>query len=170
MVMYGNDRDAEGVKGVLKKQDGMTLVELLATLLLSSVIILLIWTTIAISMKYNVTETKKLQMQQEANYIITDIQRIHRNAVCYKIEQVNGTWMSIDCLSDKRISIYTNPNFNINLAGPSGPIYTKDKQSKDENGTYYPSYILTVTITDSDKKNLNIEIQTTISRFDERAE
>lgn len=67
-----------------EKEQGMTLVEVLATLLLTALITTLIWTSISISLKYNIVETKKLKMQQEANYIITAIQSIHRKEKCYK--------------------------------------------------------------------------------------
>lgn len=68
-----------------KKQSGMTLVEVLAALVLSSLVILLIWTTISISMKYNIAETKKLRLQQEMNYVVTRIQQEHRYRDCYII-------------------------------------------------------------------------------------
>jgi len=68
------------------KQSGMTLVEVLATLVLSSLVMIIIWTTVSISMKYSATETKKLHLQQEANYIITKIQQVHRQSDCYRLE------------------------------------------------------------------------------------
>jgi len=64
----------------------MTLVEVLVTLVLASLVIALIWTTVSISMKYNITESKKLNLQQEANYIITKLQQEHRQRDCYKID------------------------------------------------------------------------------------
>ena len=71
----------------------MTLVEVLVVLVLSSLVILLIWTTVSISMKYNITETKKLRLQQEMNYIITKLQQEHRIRDCYdvsiKVEEIS---------------------------------------------------------------------------------
>ena len=60
---------------MIKKQSGMTLVEVLVVLVLSSLVTLLIWTTVSISIKYNINETKKLRLQQEMNYIITKLQK-----------------------------------------------------------------------------------------------
>ncbi|GKV54431.1 hypothetical protein NCCP2222_03780 [Sporosarcina sp. NCCP-2222] len=152
---------------MLKKQDGMTLVEVLATLLLTSLVIVLIWTTVAISMKYNVTETKKLQMQQDANYIITDIQRIHRKYECYQIIQENqGSWEVQECSNGKIISVYSNPAFKYELSGQPEKIFTKQK--KEEAGVRYsPSYLLTVSVNTDKNNGPSIKVQTTISRIDE---
>jgi len=167
--MYGNEPGTEGVEGVLKKQDGMTLVEVLATLLLSSLVIMLIWTTVAITMKYNLTETKKLQMQQDANYIITDIQRIHRKYDCYQIikQENNGSWEVQECANGKIISVYSNPAFQYELSEQPEKIYTKNKQD-DINGLYTPSYLLIVEVYVTENKGPSIKVQTTISRIDER--
>ncbi|PID21426.1 hypothetical protein CSV61_09375 [Sporosarcina sp. P3] len=61
----------------------MTLVEVLATLLLVTLVTGLIWTTISISSRSNILETNKLRLQQEGNYISTEILRIHRTCKEY---------------------------------------------------------------------------------------
>jgi len=53
---------------VRKNESGVTLVELLAVLVLISIVTAIIWNTVFISMRHNTTETKKLRLQQEANY------------------------------------------------------------------------------------------------------
>lgn len=68
-----------------KKERGMTLVEVLATLVLISLVTGLIWTTVSIATKFGVSETSELKLQQEANYIITELQRIHRNCYTYEL-------------------------------------------------------------------------------------
>lgn len=144
----------------------MTLVEVLATLLLSSLVIMLIWTTVAISMKYNIVESKKLQMQQDANYMITDIQRIHRKYDCYKItEKDSGSWEVQDCENGKVISVYTSSIYKYKVDGPVNKIYTKDEPPL--NGSYYPSYDLSIKVSDLTKEKPFVEIETTISRIDE---
>ncbi|ARJ37830.1 hypothetical protein SporoP8_02360 [Sporosarcina ureae] len=62
----------------------MTLVEVLATLLLVTLVTGLIWTTISISSRSSVLETNKLRLQQEGNYISTEILRIHRTCKEYE--------------------------------------------------------------------------------------
>lgn len=153
---------------MIKKESGMTLVEVLATLFLSSLVIMLIWTTVAISIKYNIVETKKLQMQQEANYIITDLQRIHRKYDCYQIKSENGEWSSVNCANGNTISKYPNSKFKYELIGYPEIVYTRHKEAKAAGKAYSASYPLTVKISNLDEKGSILEISTTISRFDEQ--
>lgn len=79
----------------------MTLVEVLATLLLVTLVTGLIWTTISISSRSNVLETNKLRLQQEGNYISTEILRIHRTCKEYDLV-ITPTNISVEnCEIDK---------------------------------------------------------------------
>ncbi|PIC67865.1 hypothetical protein CSV71_03915 [Sporosarcina sp. P21c] len=69
---------------IRKNQQGMSVVELLATLLLVSLVFVIIWTTFSISTRLNTSETAKLRLQQEANYIATEAQRLHRKCLNYE--------------------------------------------------------------------------------------
>ena len=71
-----------------KHEKGMTLVQVLVTLVLVSLVGALIWTTVTISMNYNITETKKLRLQQEMNYIITKLQQdtVERDRERYEVD------------------------------------------------------------------------------------
>ncbi|WP_252502820.1 PilW family protein [Sporosarcina sp. Marseille-Q4943] len=155
---------------MMRKQNGMTLVEVLATLLISSLVIMLVWTTVTISMKHNIVETKKLQMQQEVNYIITDLQNIHRKSknVCYQIKEEDGMWKIVECLNGDTISTYFNPKFNYELSGYPDMIFTKQKEAMNAGRAYSPSYSLSVKVSSLDDKGPILEISTTISRFDEQ--
>ena len=62
----------------LKNEKGVTLVELLAVLVLVSMVASIILTTFINVNSYNVTEMKKLKMQQDANYIVTTLLQKHR--------------------------------------------------------------------------------------------
>lgn len=69
----------KGEDNLLKdNESGISLVELLATLALVSIVISLIWTAFSVSTKFNLIETQKLKLQQEANYIVAEVQRLHR--------------------------------------------------------------------------------------------
>lgn len=68
-----------------RNESGMTLVELLATLALVSLVTGLIWTTVQIAVKFNIGETSSLRIQQEANYIIAELQVVHRTCAKYKL-------------------------------------------------------------------------------------
>lgn len=152
---------------MVRKQDGMTLVEVLATLLLSSLFILLIWTTVAISMRYNIVETKKLKMQKEANYIITDIQRIHRSFECYQITTDDqGTWRSSKCSNGEVITIYSNSDYRYLLDGYPSEIYTKPIKDKEEDYSYELS-VKIYELDNNNDNNPNLEVKTVISRYEE---
>ena len=62
----------------LKNEQGVTLVELLVVIVLVSMVASLIMTTFFIVNRYNLTETRKLKLQQDANYIVTTILQKHR--------------------------------------------------------------------------------------------
>ncbi|MBD7983021.1 prepilin-type N-terminal cleavage/methylation domain-containing protein [Sporosarcina sp. Sa2YVA2] len=153
---------------MLWKERGMTLVEVLVTLLLSSLIIVLISTTIMISMKYNIAESKKTQMQQEANYIITDIQRIHRQYSCYEIieNEVDEEWIIKDCINNKNISIYNSYPFAIKLS-ESGKIYTKRNVNDESESLYNAKYPLTVTVSLNSNPSLKVDIKSLIFRYED---
>lgn len=68
-----------------KSEKGMTLVEVLATLLLLSLVTGVIWTTISIATQFNVSQTSVLSLQKEANYIVSELQRVHRNCNTYEL-------------------------------------------------------------------------------------
>jgi len=79
----------------------MTLVEVLATLLLVTLVTGVIWTTISISSRSNISETNKLRLQQEGNYISTEILRIHRTCKEYDLV-ITPTKISVEnCEIDK---------------------------------------------------------------------
>lgn len=68
-----------------KNEQGMTLVEVLAVLVLVSLVTGVIWTTISIATKFNMSETSYLKLQQEANYIISELQQVHRHCETYRL-------------------------------------------------------------------------------------
>jgi len=141
------------------QQSGMTLVEVLAVLLLTALVIMLIWTTVLTSMKYNITETKKLRMQQEANYIITELQQIHRKCDTYRLEERNGgIWMT-DCTgtvpqSDKKIG--SENDFIISGLPTEQEIKAKTTDS---------SMDVNLVIADPVKNKLEVSVSTVITRY-----
>ncbi|GKV70496.1 hypothetical protein NCCP2716_29940 [Sporosarcina sp. NCCP-2716] len=68
-----------------RQEDGMTLVEVLAVLVLVSLVTGIIWSVISIATKFNISETSTLRLQQEANYIIADLQQVHRHCESYQL-------------------------------------------------------------------------------------
>jgi len=151
---------------VRKNESGVTLVELLAVLALISIVTAIIWNTIFISMKHNTTETKKTRLQQEANYVIAEIQRYHRQCDSYGLTiQVDEVTMK-NCVREIGNPIadaIISNGFRYESLMESGeqefnntPINTKTSDS---------SLTFKLTVKDSENDNLEVNIPTTISRY-----
>lgn len=84
----------------MKDEKGKTLVEVLATLLLLTLVTGVIWTTISVATKFNVGETSTLKLQQEANYIISELQQVHRNCYEYKLTISTNEVKVTECKGD----------------------------------------------------------------------
>ncbi|EGQ22511.1 hypothetical protein HMPREF9372_2838 [Sporosarcina newyorkensis 2681] len=89
-----------------KKEKGMTLVEVLATLVLLSLIVGIIWTTYFIASKSNVKEMSVLRLQQEANYIIAELQQVHRHCTSYELTITKDEIAIQNCESEKNPDSY----------------------------------------------------------------
>ncbi|WP_040851224.1 type II secretion system protein [Planococcus halocryophilus] len=68
-----------------KNQNGITLVEVLAALVLVSLIAGIAWTAISIGFKHAAVETQKTQIQQDANLIISSLTGVHRRSATYSL-------------------------------------------------------------------------------------
>ncbi|MFP8782154.1 PulJ/GspJ family protein [Planococcus plakortidis] len=66
-------------------EKGITLVELLAALILVSIIAVIAWTTITIGMRHGTSETNKTIMQQDMNLIMSSLISAHRNSEKYSV-------------------------------------------------------------------------------------
>lgn len=150
---------------MIKKQNGMTLVEVLATLVIASLVTILIWTTISISIKYNVFETKKLQLQQEANRIITEIQRYHRQCDAYELTATHKEIQVMHCMIN---GVDQGSN---QIANDFYYVVNSDLELNENNR--YPitskgvnaSYELSLIVRDPARGNPNVTIDSTISRY-----
>lgn len=136
------------------KQSGLTLVEVLVTLVLSTLVVVLIWTTVSISMKYNITESKKLLLQQEANYIITKLQQEHRHRECYKITIEKEQVIIENCESNPIFKEMISTGFNYS------PELTKDIHTKKEDLS-----LTGFTINDSKNTKLKVKVPILITRY-----
>ncbi|PIC63845.1 hypothetical protein CSV79_09805 [Sporosarcina sp. P13] len=153
--------------GFIIKQDerGMTLVETLATLLLVTLVVSLIWTTFFISSRHNVMETHKLRLQQDGNYITAEIQRLHR--ICDEYELViTANKVSVEnCDSDK-------PNTPKNYTITKEYIYSLEEQEPTTEEVRYSIlrsnkdlYISEFKITDPRETKWNITFPLMASRY-----
>ncbi|MCM3710755.1 hypothetical protein [Sporosarcina luteola] len=107
-------------------------------------------------MKYNITETKKLRIQEEANYIIAEMQRIHRQCDHYEIEIEDTKIAMKNCegpINGKVIS----ERFNFR-----GTSYWEGKvDAKRENA----NVDFNLFIKDLENEKLNVELNTRITRY-----
>lgn len=83
-----------------KSEKGVTLVEVLAALLLVSLIAGIAWTALTIGMKHSAAETSKTQLQQEANLIVTTLVNEHRRSDHYYLRLANGQLEINSCDAD----------------------------------------------------------------------
>lgn len=72
---------------------GITMVELLAALILVSLIVGVSWTALSIGLKYTAVETGKTEIQQDANIFIAKLSSIHRQSDQYEIKFENDQFM-----------------------------------------------------------------------------
>lgn len=135
-------------------EDGITLVELLAALVLVTLVTAVIWNTVFISMKYTTSETTKLRLQQEANYIITKIQQQHRQLECYELEITEDKIELFDCQDPKLLIEVISTDYKY--------VPVELTKVKPKSGDF--SLNLTIKDPREDSK-LNVKVDTVISRF-----
>ena len=81
-------------------EKGASLVEVLAVLLLVSIIGGIGWTALTIGMKHNSAETTTTQLQQEANLIVTKLVNEHRRSDHYYLRVADGQLEINSCDAD----------------------------------------------------------------------
>lgn len=140
---------------------GMTLVEVLATLVLLSLVAGIIWSTISISTKLNVAETSTLRLQQESNYIIAELQKIHRKCDSYTFN-ITKEFVEVSNCENENPQQYEgiiSSSFNY---GPitSIPVIPAEKDLIIED--FRVSDILVVT---GNRKNREVVVTAVISRY-----
>ncbi|GKV68796.1 hypothetical protein NCCP2716_12940 [Sporosarcina sp. NCCP-2716] len=134
-------------------QRGLTLVELLAVLVLISLVTALIWTTISISFKHTEVETTKLQLQQEANLVITKLQAAHRKGECYDISISDNNISVKACEGTEVLLRHTSDQFRY------GPSLEENIEPKEED-LKLPDFTI-----ESIKDHKKLKVPTIISRY-----
>ncbi|ARD47048.1 prepilin-type N-terminal cleavage/methylation domain-containing protein [Sporosarcina sp. P33] len=149
---------------VTKNQQGVSLVELLAALLLVSLVSIIIWTTLSISTRLNTTEMTKLRLQQEANYIATEAQRLHRKCTYYEFVVMPSEVSIQNC---QKSGILTE-KYTI---GTDFEYYTDQKKEGDEEERFYVNAkkenleISRFWVVDPNNNNLKVSIPLQLSRY-----
>lgn len=140
-------------------EDGITLVELLGTLVLVSIVTAVIWNAAFISMRYTATETKKVHLQQEANYVIAQIQLYHRQCDSYVLSvEISGITLE-KCKSIRPLSDLIIKN---KFRYESSPVFHEELIKSKTIGS---STEMELTVSDIEKNKLKVKIPTTITRY-----
>ncbi len=137
---------------MIKNEKGLTLVELLATLVLMSLFSGIIMSMILHSMRYKEMEITKTDLQQEANYVIAELQRIHRLGDTYTLT-----------IEENSIKVKTDTEQIISDR------YYYDVDGDFDEAIIDPTkknvYLNEFTIKSKTNENLKVEISTVISRY-----
>lgn len=138
----------------------MTLVEVLATLVLLSLVAAVIWTTISIASQFNISETSNLRLQQEANYIISQLQQVHRNCFTYDLTISQNEVRVDNCMEDKDI-----PKESYNGVVSNQFDYLPKIDHEEQTPTTKDLILTSFKVTDPVRVKRFVEITTVISRY-----
>ncbi|MEK5069477.1 PilW family protein [Sporosarcina sp. FSL K6-1508] len=140
----------------VKNEKGVTLIELLAVLVLVTMVGTLIMTTFFIANRFNVTETKKMKMQQEANYIITAVLQKHRTVdECYNLNVSDtGEKIIFSICDEPGTEVIIAENFKYKLSELENRVRPKDGDLST-----------TLTVSDPENENLSVSVNTIFQRY-----
>lgn len=150
-------------------QKGITLVELLAALLLVSVIAAIAWNALSIGFKHTAVETSKTQLQQEANLIVTKLINEHRRNDHYYLK-TSGTSLEIQTCNDSAAGSVcdgfvrlTDSNYLYSGTIDGIPFANWDPLTKIDPKTKNVNLVLKVA--DSIKPTRSVEVKTSLTRI-----
>ncbi|MCP1144173.1 PulJ/GspJ family protein [Lysinibacillus endophyticus] len=105
---------------MINNEKGITLMEVLATLVLLSIIGLIAWNVFFQGTKYSNIELKKTQMQQEVNYINSKLTDIHIRNETYQIDIAPDS-CSFSVLYGGSIDEFKHRGYCINIESYNSP-------------------------------------------------
>ena len=150
-------------------EKGTSLVEVLAVLLLVSIIGSISWTALNIGMKHNSVETNKTLLQQEANLIVTKLVNEHRRSDHYYLRATNGQLEINSCDSDDLAGESCDGFMSVTQQGyqHKGSVNGVDFTLLDSTKPFEPkkSHVkLVLKVTDQEEK-LAAEVETKLTRI-----
>jgi len=150
---------------MIQNSKGLTLIELLAAVSLSAIILLLAYQFLFQGFQFSKTVTDKTLLQQEANYIMANLTKIHQSSDSYTItfdQNPNATYITIE---GNNTVTFKNDRFFYKLKTSTRnntKIYTKNKE------TFHPKLTdVSIELTIYNKKNpkLSYSAKTILSRI-----
>jgi len=144
-----------------KNENGLTLVELLASIVIIAIISLALWNLFFNSMNHNSREVSKNQLQQEANLIINTIQNLHTK---YKITnlEIDPTNSSLTISYRDKDSI-SNQNTIFNNNNIKYEIKTSESFTETQTPQHFEFYLK---LTSTKNENIKFEVRTTFSKLE----
>lgn len=150
---------------MLKNEEGMTLVEVLATLILLTLVTGIIWTTVSISLQFNLSETTELELQKEANYIISRLQQTHRKCHSYELDVTEEKILVENCVKENGEN-YPEYNGVVSNEFKYNPVEKKKVEPTNlKDGDLKLNLTLSGRIINENREPRKLNIETTISRY-----
>ncbi|MBM7570696.1 prepilin-type N-terminal cleavage/methylation domain-containing protein [Aquibacillus albus] len=154
----------------LKKQDGITLVELLATLAISSIVITIIFQVLFNGLNYSEKAQRTASIQNEANYIISLLTTQHETSSGYQIKLDQNPQAEMITITNDDGEVFTISNTNYVYSFYDTSHETEQEMDlltminpKDSDQNHYLSIRLVVQ--DKRDSSIRFEIKTIISRM-----
>lgn len=143
---------------MINNEKGVTLIELLATLVIFGMFSVIIWGFVIQTSKANDIEIVKQSLQQEANLIVTTFDEVHRKSENYEIH-------ISDDLSDNSLKIITSTgeNFIFNKPGVHYALtpISESLQIKPRDNNFE----LDLTLTSIKNEHISTSIKTTFTKL-----
>ncbi|MDF2606473.1 MAG: prepilin-type N-terminal cleavage/methylation protein [Bacillales bacterium] len=155
---------------MLRNNKGITLVELLVSMAISSIILVLIWGIYFQGAKFSKVVTNKTLLQQEANTLISNLTRIHQTSTATYMFQFSGNSSAEDLSSFTVVGDETTKIENTNFLYS---IYTFDVSNSTEelitnNFTVSPNiddFNIKIVIKDKNNPTVKYEAKTILTRI-----
>ncbi|MBO1514751.1 PulJ/GspJ family protein [Metabacillus bambusae] len=144
----------------LKHQNGLTLIEVLATLAILSTLLVLIWGVLLNGFNYSKKAQETVLLQQEANLIVTKLTKIHQSYDSYTI-MFNQNPIKV-IFPDHKEEIISNPEFRYSFYDTS----TGTDQLLNQSIHLSDTLSFKLVISPTDNPELKYEIRTTLSKLD----
>jgi prepilin-type N-terminal cleavage/methylation domain-containing protein len=154
----------------LNKQDGLTLIELLASLAILGFLLTLIYGIFINGINYSTKAKEVVMIQQEANILLTSLKEEHQNEKSYQLSVKKDPtkdryYIEINTLNESGVTINTitinNPKYSYQLFDESNNLISSRKFINTTTEDFYVKIILTSV----NNPNNTYKVETILSRL-----
>jgi prepilin-type N-terminal cleavage/methylation domain-containing protein len=154
----------------LNKQDGLTLIELLASLAILGFLLTLIYGIFINGINYSTKAKEVVMIQQEANILLTSLKEEHQNEKSYQLSVKKDPtkdryYIEINTLNESGVIINTitinNPKYSYQLFDESNNLISSRKFINTTTEDFYVKIILTSV----NNPNNTYKVETILSRL-----